>query len=451
MSDGKELIAFFPHKDRKRWALWTPSGYYDCSEGADELIGWHLNQGKDKEAAFYPVARFFEQFYRPELITEVARTLDRDKTVLARLGERERVNMETAIQLPPRLSFISPKSGEVLDREGITIKVMAEDMGGGVDEIRLFHNGKAISEATRDLKLIPSGKFTEKAFSVQMVEGLNRFTALAFSKERIESNPAEMALTFTGVSKESDLHLILIGINRYKNPALNLNYAEPDALSIRDFFVSAPVKRLFGRFYPYSLINEKATKDNVKKLFEEVKEKARLQDTVLLYMGGHGDIVGGEWFFIPHDVVTPEVEESVKIGGVSMKEITETVKGFRAQKIFIVIDSCKAGRIVTAMTGFRGFEDRKVLIQLARSTGTYILSASTDQQFASEVKELGHGVLTYAMLEGLGGKAGERKVTVEGLIHYIKDRLPELTEKHRGAPQWPVSWGTGMDFPLVIY
>jgi len=451
MSDGKELLAFFPHKDKTRWALWTPSGYYDCSEGADELIGWHVNQGKDKEAAFYPVARFFEQFYRPELITEVARTLDADKTVLARLGEKERVNMETAIQLPPRLSFISPKSGEVLDREGVTIKVMAEDMGGGVDEIRLFHNGKATSGETRDLKLIPAGNFIEKAFSVQMVEGLNRFTALAFSKERIESDLAEMTLTFKGVSKESDLHLILIGINRYKNPALNLNYAEPDALSIRDFFVSAPVKRLFGRVYPYSLINEKATKDNVKKLFEEVKEKARLQDTVLFYMGGHGDIVGSEWFFIPHDVVTPEVEESVKKGGISMKEITETVKGFRAQKVFIVIDSCKSGRIVTAMTGFRGFEDRKVLIQLARSTGTYILSASTDQQFASEVKELGHGVLTYAMLEGLGGKAGERKVTVEGLIHYIKNRLPELTEKYRGAPQWPVSWGTGMDFPLVLY
>lgn len=451
MSDGKELIAFFPHNDRKRWALWTPSGYYDCSEGAEELIGWHVNQGKEKEAAFYPVARFFEQFYRPELITEVARSLDPDKTVLARLGEKERVNMETAIKLPPRLSFISPKSGEVLDREDITIKVMAEDMGGGVDEIRLFHNGKAISEETRDLKLIPGGKFTEKAFSVQMVEGLNRFTALAFSKERIESNPAEMTLTFKGVSKESDLHLILIGINRYKNPALNLNYAEPDALSIRDFFASAPVKRLFGRVYPYSLINEKATKDNVKKLFEEVKEKARVQDTVLFYMGGHGDIVGSEWFFIPHDVVTPELEESVQKGGISMKEITETVKGFRAQKVFIVIDSCKSGRIVTAMTGFRGYEDRKVLIQLARSTGTYILSASTDQQFASEVKELGHGVLTYAILEGLGGKAGERKITVEGLIHYVKNRLPDLTEKYRGAPQWPVSWGTGMDFPLVLY
>src|SRR5262249_47261346 len=33
MADGKELLAFFPHKDRKRWALLTPLSYYDASPG----------------------------------------------------------------------------------------------------------------------------------------------------------------------------------------------------------------------------------------------------------------------------------------------------------------------------------------------------------------------------------------------------------------------------------
>lgn len=44
VSDGQELLAFFPHADRKRWVLWTPSGYYDASPGGEELIGWHLNR-----------------------------------------------------------------------------------------------------------------------------------------------------------------------------------------------------------------------------------------------------------------------------------------------------------------------------------------------------------------------------------------------------------------------
>ena len=90
-------------------------------------------------------------------------------------------------------------------------------------------------------------------------------------------------------------------------------------------------------------------------------------------------------------------------------------------------------------------------LPFARSTGTYIVSASTDQQYAAEIKALGHGVFTYSLLEGLRGKAGERKVTVEGLIHYVKEKLPELTEKHRGQAQYPVSWGSGMDFPLALH
>lgn len=43
MKDGRELLALFPHRDQKRWVLWTPLGYYDCSAGAEELIGWHVN------------------------------------------------------------------------------------------------------------------------------------------------------------------------------------------------------------------------------------------------------------------------------------------------------------------------------------------------------------------------------------------------------------------------
>ena len=34
MKDGEELFSLFPHRDKKRWAIWTASGYYDVNEGA---------------------------------------------------------------------------------------------------------------------------------------------------------------------------------------------------------------------------------------------------------------------------------------------------------------------------------------------------------------------------------------------------------------------------------
>ncbi len=60
---------------------------------------------------------------------------------------------------------------------------------------------------------------------------------------------------------------------------------------------------------------------------------------------------------------------------------------------------------------------------LARSNGVYLIAAATKQQYAVEVPELGHGVLTYALLSALGEKGqpaalgpGTQMVTMLSLL-----------------------------------
>ncbi|MBN2426216.1 MAG: hypothetical protein JXR46_16340, partial [Calditrichaceae bacterium] len=88
----------------------------------------------------------------------------------------------------------------------------------------------------------------------------------------------------------------------------------------------------------------------------------------------------------------------------------------------------------------------------SRATGVHVVAASNKDQFASEVKELGHGVFTYTLLEGLKGKAvsGGEAITVRKLMSYVEEELPELTKKYRQEAQFPVVDSKGMDFPLVI-
>jgi WD40 repeat protein len=78
VSDGKELLALFIHPDGQRWIVWTPQGYYDASLGADDLIGWHVNQGRDRAPEFYPVSQFRSRFYRPDVIQRVLQTPNLD-------------------------------------------------------------------------------------------------------------------------------------------------------------------------------------------------------------------------------------------------------------------------------------------------------------------------------------------------------------------------------------
>ena len=95
--------------------------------------------------------------------------------------------------------------------------------------------------------------------------------------------------------------------------------------------------------------------------------------------------------------------------------------------------------------------------RLARSAGSFLIAASKAEQYAKEVPELGHGVLTYAILSALGAGGRPRaavnsdgQVTVNGLLRYLADEVPRLTEKYHGGRQDPVQASTGQDFPLVL-
>ena len=106
------------------------------------------------------------------------------------------------------------------------------------------------------------------------------------------------------------------------------------------------------------------------------------------------------------------------------------------------------------MLAMRGAAEERAIAQLARSTGTYWLTASGSEQFATEFAALGHGLFTYTLLEGLSGKADggtmDKKITVKELSAYLNDRVPELSEQHKGQAQYPTSYGFGQDFPIVV-
>jgi WD40 repeat protein len=74
LAEAKEILAFFPHADRKRWVLWTPSGYYDAAPGAEDLIGWHVNNGLDTAPDFLRGGKFRATYYRPDVIDRILAT-----------------------------------------------------------------------------------------------------------------------------------------------------------------------------------------------------------------------------------------------------------------------------------------------------------------------------------------------------------------------------------------
>jgi uncharacterized caspase-like protein len=79
-----------------------------------------------------------------------------------------------------------------------------------------------------------------------------------------------------------------------------------------------------------------------------------------------------------------------------------------------------------------------------------MIAATADEKMAIE-GEGGHGAFTYALLEGLRGKADRNAngtVEVRELADFVEELLPTLTRKW-GYEQFPFSATEGASFALV--
>ena len=75
-ADGRLLLTLFVASDKKRWVLVSPTGFYDTSVGGEDLVGWHVNRGREEAADFFPVSRLRARFYRPEVIAGILEKAD---------------------------------------------------------------------------------------------------------------------------------------------------------------------------------------------------------------------------------------------------------------------------------------------------------------------------------------------------------------------------------------
>jgi hypothetical protein len=73
-----------------------------------------------------------------------------------------------------------------------------------------------------------------------------------------------------------------------------------------------------------------------------------------------------------------------------------------AGRLVLVIDACNSGQALEAEERRRGPMNSSGLAQLAYEKGMYVLTAAQGYQAALEATQLGHGLLTYALIaEGL--------------------------------------------------
>jgi hypothetical protein len=347
-----------------------------------------------------------------------------------------------------------PQEPLVFNQKQVQIVVQAHDNPQEVTEVRLFQNGKLVGTSPRSA----SGTYEFSATLSNSFGEDNYFYCTAQSKSNIESQKQKFVLRYQGVTEAPTLYLVTVGINQYLNSKYNLNYARPDADSLEQS-VKQTTASLISNIVTYSIRDDQAVKTKIAEVVNEISIRAREQDILWFYYAGHGVLSernGNEEFYIvPHDVTQLYGKEDVlRDKAISAAELKAYSQSIKAQKQIFILDACHSGGALTDASSRGGGAEERAIAQMARSTGSFWLTSSGSDQFATELQKLGHGIFTYALLEGLNGKADankDQKLTVRELSTYVEDTVPELSEKYKGVAQYPSGYSFGNDFPIAVY
>ena len=455
--DINPTLSLFISKDNE-YVAWTNEGFFNASKGGAKYIGYHINQGPNKEAEYVTVDALYSTFYRPDLIQKALAGESLKKYA-------KNINIQKLLQdgLAPEVHILSKTTNTKNQDLDLSVQVCPKGKGG-YDNLTLLINDMPVSviNTSRALKLKKKSKRDDCFIyqqSITLAGGVNNIGFRATNKAgNIESKPEYIKVTFddTNLKKKlrsklakisenqniNDLHILAIAVNKYKDKDLTLKYSINDA-SVMLKTIQNVAKPLFNKVHTYKLFDNEVTKANIKKAFKDIKSTR--EDVFLLYIAGHGitDEYNGNYYYIPYDFINKDDEKAVQTQGVGQKDLMLGLSSITALKSLVLLDTCNSGSFVEADM------QKTTTNRLARATGRATISASSKSQVALEGYK-GHGVFTYTLIEALKGKAynNDKKITINELNSYVENVLPSRTQDKWGYRQEPQSSMYGVDFNI---
>jgi WD40 repeat protein len=439
LSDGQEVLAFFPHADRERWIVWTPEGFFDASPGAEELIGYHLNRGRDSEGEFVSALQLREVFYQPGLI---AHRLDADGDQLmakavSKLGDVRKL-LATKASLTPEVTLVSPL--EVSGEEEVTITVRVSDQGGGIGTVVFYIDDKPQERLPARQSAGTPDAPVSRTFALP--PGVRRFEVAATNRAGVEGNRKSVTATLTGPTRDEALFILAVGVESYKDPKLKLLHSVSDAQRIAEE-IAARARPLFKRgVFTTVLKDQQATLSGIEASFAKLKGELKPQDTLVLFLAGHGEApLEKGYTFLPWDFQRGAPGDAGE--GLSERRLRAILEQAPSQTL-LLLDTCDAGGAE------RMIED--AYKRLHGLTQQVLIGASRRGELAREGYE-GHGVFTAALLRTLQRKPDfedDRTLGVKEISVFVEKEVQRISKQMPGNYLQKVTGFLGSaNFPVV--
>ncbi|WP_451980753.1 caspase family protein [Azospirillum endophyticum] len=396
-------------------------------------------------------------------------------------GAPQATDLDVAAE-EPRLTVALPEG-----IGAVRLRYRLADTGGGIGSVDLFRNGRNVSgqdksrafarakepapaaqavaqpapqpapqaaaqpqppaDASKDPPPAPP---EERVSTVRLDPGSNRVQIRAYNGsdaiyERsalvdfVLPKPAEVAdgtpqdKAQRAASSAPRLITFVVGIDKYRPAGTQLRFARADATSFAEALrgrIPVGYDREQSLALSTTLYDEQASRDAVVAGLEALAANAREDDTVVLYLAGHGVIVPSPkdpsvklYHFITQDV-TAATPEAIFREGLSEKDLNRLVSAISARNVLVMLDTCHSGA-VSAGTVDKLYQDMGQ---------RYLLAASSEQEEALDSYDGRNGIFAHAVLEGLKGKAllpGDEAIYNLTLGQYVNRAVPRLAREKK--------------------
>jgi len=393
---GDEVAVLIAFEDGE-WLTITPEGYYNASEKGAQYLSVTLGE------ISYSVERFYDVFYRPDIVTAKLRGED--------IRDLITITMMDAIKSPPPVVAINPVAVSPASPKA-KVCYSVKSAGGGIGEVRLFHNGKLIASdgyykesaraaagktqlAAMDGKAIyaemrsvkikekaetspaaakPKGEEFKDCREVDAVPGENEISIAAFNKDNTVQSSMQTARFSSALRpEEPHLYILSVGIDRYKDDAINLKYAVKDSLDVKEKLL----KQAQTLYQPQNIHHElltdgDATKAGIVAKLAALSQKIKPADSFILFAAGHGVLLQNQYYMLTADYDGRVTDASL----ISSNEIVEMSKKIKSLSQLFIFDTCHAGGVDTIVSGLY---DARMSV-LAKKMGLHIYaSAATNR------------------------------------------------------------------------
>lgn len=430
----RELIVTLFHGTDGEWVAWTPQGYYTGSPGADKIVGWQINKGAHQAADYVGAEQLRRHLHRPDIVERAIVLASAEQAVREAPGTSFKL-ADLLARPAPRFKIVSPGKASMQHGGRAIVKIAIEATPDPIKGMRAHVNGRQVQDLTAP---VGSGGFSagEHILDVPLAKGGNevRITLTNAIGETAET----LTLTHDGdgdLDRRGTLHIVAIGVNEYKglgdacgSAGCDLKYSVADARRLAE----AIEKRLgpgHSRVVKRVLVNGAEAKDaptagNIIDAVELLRQ-AEETDTVVLFIAGHGKNEGPDYRFLPTNAewTGGALRGSTVVPWQVLQSAIEAAKGRR----LLFVDTCHSGNAYNPRLGNAAYHANIVAYTAARF----------DQE-ALEDASLGHGLFTYAMVEGLEGKGGlatKRQVSTKELADFVLKRVDELAKSLNGEQE----------------